>query len=163
RDLPVLARHGARRVNRTRIAGDRGRAHHPHVPAARRAAPVRALHTSQRPGEAAGALQKGDQGTRGNVRPRRRRTDRGGIRGTRMSGRTLKGKTLLITGGSRGIGLAIAKRAAADGANVAIVAKTAEPHPKLPGTIFTAATEIEAAGGKALAIQADIRFEDQVE
>ena len=80
-----------------------------------------------------------------------------------MTTRTLKGKTLLITGGSRGIGLAIAKRAAADGANIAIVAKTAEPHPKLPGTIHTAAAEIEAAGGKALAIQADIRFEDQVE
>ncbi len=80
-----------------------------------------------------------------------------------MADRALKGKTLLITGGSRGIGLAIAKRAAADGANVAIVAKTAEPHPKLPGTIFTAAAEIEAAGGKALAIQADIRFEEQVD
>lgn len=77
--------------------------------------------------------------------------------------RTLKGKTLFITGGSRGIGLAIGKRAAADGANVVIAAKTAEPHPKLPGTIHTAAAEIEAAGGKALALQVDIRDEQQVE
>ncbi len=76
---------------------------------------------------------------------------------------TLRGKTLFITGGSRGIGLAIAKRAATDGANVAIAAKTAEPHPKLPGTIFTAAEEIEAAGGKALPIVCDIRHDDQVE
>jgi citronellol/citronellal dehydrogenase len=75
---------------------------------------------------------------------------------------TLAGKTLFITGASRGIGKAIAVRAARDGANVAIVAKTTEPHPKLPGTIFTAAEEIEAAGGKALPIQCDIRFEDQV-
>lgn len=74
----------------------------------------------------------------------------------------LKGKTLFITGASRGIGKAIALRAAADGANVAIVAKTAEPHPKLPGTIFTAAEEIEAAGGKALPLQVDIRDEEQV-
>ena len=74
----------------------------------------------------------------------------------------LKGKTLFITGGSRGIGLAIALRAAADGANVAIAAKTAEPHPKLPGTIHTAAAEIEAAGGKALPLQADIRDEEQI-
>ena len=74
----------------------------------------------------------------------------------------LKGKTLLITGASRGIGKAIGLRAAQDGANVVIVAKTTEPNPKLPGTIFTAAAEIEAAGGKALAIAADIRFEDQV-
>lgn len=77
--------------------------------------------------------------------------------------RSLKGKTLFITGGSRGIGLAIAKKAAADGANVVIAAKTAEPHLRLPGTIFTAAKEIEAAGGKALPLQVDIRFEDQVE
>ena len=63
---------------------------------------------------------------------------------------TLKGKTLFITGASRGIGLAIALRAARDGANIAIAAKTAEPHPKLEGTIYTAAKEIEAAGGKAL-------------
>ncbi len=75
---------------------------------------------------------------------------------------TLKGKTLFITGGSRGIGLAIALRAARDGANIAIAAKTAEPNPKLPGTIHTAAAEIEAAGGKALPIMCDIRFEDQV-
>ncbi len=74
----------------------------------------------------------------------------------------LKGKTLFITGGSRGIGLAIAKRAAADGANVAIAAKTAEPHPKLEGTIHTAVEEINAAGGQGLAIQMDIRQEEQV-
>lgn len=76
---------------------------------------------------------------------------------------TLKGKTLFITGASRGIGLAIAKRAAADGANVTVAAKTAEPHPKLPGTIFTAGEEIEEAGGKALPVICDIRFEDQVQ
>jgi citronellol/citronellal dehydrogenase len=75
----------------------------------------------------------------------------------------LKGKTLFITGASRGIGLAIALRAARDGANVAIAAKTTEPHPKLPGTIHTAALEIEAAGGKALALATDIRYEDQVQ
>ncbi len=76
---------------------------------------------------------------------------------------SLRGKTLFITGASRGIGLAIGKRAARDGANVVIAAKTAEPNPKLPGTIFTAAKEIEEAGGKALAVQCDIRFEDQVQ
>jgi len=70
---------------------------------------------------------------------------------------TLSGKTLFITGGSRGIGLAIAVRAARDGANIAIAAKTTEPHPKLPGTIHTAAGEIEAAGGAALPIPCDIR------
>ena len=75
----------------------------------------------------------------------------------------LKGKTVFITGASRGIGLAIGLRAARDGANVAIVAKTTEAHPKLPGTIFTAAEEIEAAGGLALALATDIRFEEQVE
>jgi citronellol/citronellal dehydrogenase len=74
----------------------------------------------------------------------------------------LKGKTLFVSGGSRGIGLAIALRAAKDGANVVIAAKTTEPHPKLPGTIFTAAEEIERAGGKALPYQTDIRDEDQV-
>ncbi len=76
---------------------------------------------------------------------------------------SLRGKTLFITGASRGIGLAIGKRAARDGANVVIAAKTADPNPKLPGTIFTAAKEIEEAGGKALAVQCDIRFEDQVQ
>ncbi|MFN0022318.1 MAG: SDR family oxidoreductase [Parvularculaceae bacterium] len=76
---------------------------------------------------------------------------------------TLKNKTLFITGASRGIGLAIALRAARDGANVAIAAKTAEPHKHLPGTIFTAAEEIEKAGGKALPLMVDIRFEDQVQ
>ncbi len=75
----------------------------------------------------------------------------------------LAGKTLFISGASRGIGLAIAKRAAQDGANVAIAAKTAEPHPKLEGTIYTAAEEVEAAGGRALPVICDIRFEDQVE
>jgi citronellol/citronellal dehydrogenase len=74
----------------------------------------------------------------------------------------LAGKTLFITGGSRGIGLAIALRAARDGANVAIAAKTTEPNPKLPGTIYTAAAEIEKAGGKALPIACDIRDEDAV-
>jgi citronellol/citronellal dehydrogenase len=76
---------------------------------------------------------------------------------------TLAGKKIFITGASRGIGLAIAKRAAQDGAMVAIAAKTTEPHPKLPGTIFTAAEEIEAAGGKALPIQCDLRDESQIE
>ena len=75
---------------------------------------------------------------------------------------TLAGKTLFITGASRGIGLAIALRAARDGANIVIAAKTATPHPKLPGTIHTAAAEVEAAGGKALPLIVDIRFEDQV-
>jgi citronellol/citronellal dehydrogenase len=75
---------------------------------------------------------------------------------------SLKGKTLFVTGASRGIGLAIAVRAAKDGANIAIAAKTAEAHPKLPGTIYTAADEIEKSGGKALPIVCDIRFEDQV-
>jgi citronellol/citronellal dehydrogenase len=75
---------------------------------------------------------------------------------------TLKGKTLFITGASRGIGLAIAKRAARDGANVVIAAKTAEPHPRLPGTIHTAAEEIEREGGKALPLMVDIRYEEQL-
>jgi citronellol/citronellal dehydrogenase len=75
----------------------------------------------------------------------------------------LGGKTMFISGGSRGIGLAIALRAARDGANVIIAAKTAEPHPKLPGTIYTAADEIRAAGGEALAVVCDIRSEEQVE
>ena len=75
---------------------------------------------------------------------------------------TLAGKRIFITGGSRGIGLAIALRAAKDGALIAIAAKTTEPHPKLPGTIFTAAKDIEDAGGKALAIACDIRDENQI-
>ena len=74
----------------------------------------------------------------------------------------LQGKTLFITGASRGIGLAIGKRAAADGANVVIAAKTIEANPKLPGTIFSAAAEIEAAGGQALPVQCDIRDEASV-
>jgi citronellol/citronellal dehydrogenase len=76
---------------------------------------------------------------------------------------TLSGKTLFITGASRGIGLAIALRAARDGASVAIAAKTTEAHPKLPGTIYSAAKEIEAAGGRALPLAVDIRDEAQVE
>ena len=75
----------------------------------------------------------------------------------------LKNKTIFITGASRGIGHAIALRAAADGANIVIAAKTAEPHPKLPGTIFTAAADMERAGGKALAVATDIRDEAQVD
>ncbi|MFM7706166.1 MAG: SDR family oxidoreductase [Rubrivivax sp.] len=75
---------------------------------------------------------------------------------------TLQGKTLLITGASRGIGLAIGRRTAADGANVVLLAKTVEPNPRLPGTLHTAAAEIEAAGGRALPVQCDIREEAQV-
>src|SRR5688572_25724670 len=75
----------------------------------------------------------------------------------------LRGKTLFVTGASRGIGLAIALRAARDGANVVIAAKTDTPHPKLPGTIHTAAAEIEAAGGKALALVVDVREEESVQ
>ena len=75
---------------------------------------------------------------------------------------TLSGKTLFITGASRGIGLAIALRAARDGANIAIAAKTAEPHPKLAGTIYTAAEDIERAGGKALPLMVDVRDEAMV-
>jgi citronellol/citronellal dehydrogenase len=75
---------------------------------------------------------------------------------------SLQGKTLFVTGASRGIGLAIALRAARDGANIAIAAKTAEPHPKLPGTIYTAAEEIEKAGGKALPLIVDVRDEASV-
>lgn len=74
----------------------------------------------------------------------------------------LKGKTIFITGGSRGIGLAIAERAARDGANIAIAAKTADPHPKLPGTIYSAAEAIEKAGGNALPILCDIRDDAQL-
>ncbi|MBU3751344.1 MAG: NAD(P)-dependent oxidoreductase [Mycobacterium sp.] len=75
---------------------------------------------------------------------------------------TFSGKTMFISGASRGIGLAIAKRVAADGANIALVAKTTEPHPKLPGTIYTAAAEIEEVGGQALPIVGDIRDGDSV-
>ena len=74
-----------------------------------------------------------------------------------------KDKTVIISGGSRGVGLEIAKALGKDGANIAILAKTTEPHPTLPGTIYTAAEEIEAVGGKALPIVCDIRFEDQVQ
>ena len=79
-----------------------------------------------------------------------------------MPADTLEGKTLFVTGASRGIGKAIGLRAARDGANVVIAAKTAEPHPKLPGTVFTAAEEIDKAGGHALPLVVDIRFEDQI-
>ena len=80
-----------------------------------------------------------------------------------MSELNLAGRTIFISGASRGIGLAIALRAARDGANVALIAKTAEPHPKLEGTVHTAAAQIEAAGGRALPIVGDIRDEAQVE
>jgi citronellol/citronellal dehydrogenase len=76
---------------------------------------------------------------------------------------SLKGKNVFITGGSRGIGKAIAMRLAKEGANIAIAAKTTEPHPKLEGTIYTAAAEIESLGVKALPIQCDIRYEEQVQ
>ena len=76
---------------------------------------------------------------------------------------SLNGKTMFISGASRGIGLAIAKRAAQDGANIALIAKTAEPHPKLPGTVYTAAKELEEAGGQALPIVGDVRDPDSVE
>ena len=76
---------------------------------------------------------------------------------------SLQGKTLFISGASRGIGKAIALRAARDGANIAIAAKTTDPHPKLPGTVYSAAEEIEAAGGRALPLVVDIRDEEQVQ
>ena len=75
---------------------------------------------------------------------------------------SFKNKTVFITGASRGIGKAIALRLAAEGANIVVVAKSVEENPKLGGTIFSAAKEIEIAGGKALAVQCDIRFEDQI-
>ena len=80
-----------------------------------------------------------------------------------MTAATLKGKTLFITGASRGIGKAIGVRAARDGARVVLFAKTTEPHPKLPGTLYTAAEEIREAGGEALVCVGDIRYEDQVQ
>jgi len=75
---------------------------------------------------------------------------------------SLRGKTIFITGASRGIGKAIALRAAADGAHIVVAAKTSEPHPSLPGTIYSAAQEIEAAGGRAFACVVDVRFQDQI-
>src|SRR5215217_2056907 len=81
---------------------------------------------------------------------------------TRSGRRSLAGRTPLLSGGSRGIGLAIALRAARDGANVAILAKTGEPHPKLEGTVYTAAEQIEAAGGHALPLVGDVRHDDDV-
>ncbi|HCE41523.1 MAG TPA: short chain dehydrogenase, partial [Alcanivorax sp.] len=80
-----------------------------------------------------------------------------------MSTPSLNGKTLFITGASRGIGKAIGVRAARDGANVVLFAKTTEPHPKLPGTLYTAAEAIEEAGGTPLVCVGDIRYEDQVQ
>lgn len=80
-----------------------------------------------------------------------------------VTGGSLKGKVLFITGASRGIGKAIALRAARDGARIVIAAKTVEPHPKLPGTIYTAAEEVRAAGGEALPIPVDVRFEEQIQ
>ena len=80
-----------------------------------------------------------------------------------MSERSLRGRTILMSGGSRGIGLAIALRAARDGANVVMLAKTAEPHPKLTGTVYTAAQEVEDAGGKALPVVGDVREEADVQ
>src|SRR5690606_32875082 len=79
-----------------------------------------------------------------------------------MTSKPLAGKTLLISGGSRGIGLAIALRAAADGANITLLAKTDTPHPKLEGTIHTAAEQIRAAGGQALAVVGDVREDDDI-
>ena len=76
---------------------------------------------------------------------------------------SLAGKTLFITGASRGIGLAIALRAARDGANIVVAAKTAEPDPRLPGTIHTAVEQIDAVGGRGLACLCDVRFEDQIQ
>ncbi len=80
-----------------------------------------------------------------------------------MTTRTVAGKTLLVSGGSRGIGLAIALRAARDGANIVLLAKTATPHPKLEGTIYTAAEQVEAAGGRAVAVVGDLRADEDVE
>jgi len=80
-----------------------------------------------------------------------------------MTPRTLAGKTILMSGGSRGIGLSIALRAAADGANVVLLAKTADPHPKLEGTVYTAAAQIEAAGGRAVPVPGDVRSDADVE
>src|SRR2546427_727637 len=85
-----------------------------------------------------------------------------GEKGERKNMPDLKGKTLFITGASRGIGKAMGLRAARDDSNIAIAAKTVTQHPKLPGTIYTAAAEMESAGGKALACAVDIRFEDQI-
>src|SRR6202030_486637 len=95
-------------------------------------------------------------------RPRRQRDRAEGCArgGGAMS---ISGKTLFISGASRGIGLAIALRAARDGANVVIAAKTAQPHPKLPGTIYSAAQQIEEAGGKALPLVVDVRDEVNVQ
>jgi citronellol/citronellal dehydrogenase len=80
-----------------------------------------------------------------------------------MTTRTLAGKTILVSGGSRGIGLAIALRAARDGANIVLLAKTAAPHPKLEGTIYTAAAQVEAAGGRVVPVVGDLRIDDDVE
>src|SRR5699024_11127879 len=84
------------------------------------------------------------------------------MNGASMSNTSLQDKTILMSGGSRGIGLAIAKRLAEDGAKIALLAKTAEPHPKLPGTVYTAADEIREAGGQALPIVGDVREEADI-
>jgi citronellol/citronellal dehydrogenase len=80
-----------------------------------------------------------------------------------MTKRTLADKTILVSGGSRGIGLAIALRAAGDGASIVLLAKTASPHPKLEGTIYTAAEQVEAAGGRAVAVVGDLRVDADVD
>ena len=80
-----------------------------------------------------------------------------------MTTRTLAGTTILVSGGSRGIGLAIALRAARDGANIVLLAKTAVPHPKLEGTVYTAAEQVEAAGGRAVPVVGDLRSDEDVE
>jgi citronellol/citronellal dehydrogenase len=80
-----------------------------------------------------------------------------------MTTGTLAGQTILMSGGSRGIGLAIALRAASDGANLVLLAKTGDPHPKLEGTIYTACAQIEAAGGHAVAVVGDVRSDADVE
>src|SRR6185369_10142820 len=125
------------------------------VARAHRDPPRRELHGERRlPSRRAGV-----PGLRRSAGPSHRQPDRQHAGDTAMN---LNGKTLFITGASRGIGLAIAKRAAQDGANIVIAAKTAETNPKLPGTIFSAAAEIVDAGGQALPVQTDIRDEASV-
>src|SRR5690606_35050549 len=124
------------------------------------AARPRDFHRTGPPAKRARAAREGDPAA-----PRRMTAGvgRSATGGESMAEGSLKGRTLFITGASRGIGLAIGVRAARDGADVAIAAKTDQPHPRLPGTIHTAAAEIEAAGGRALPIVCDIRSEEQIE